>query len=183
MSKQISTSSTTTLSACSLLMLLVISAGCKGNGFTLAPVSGTVTVDGAPVPDLNIAFYPKGTEENPAPGPFSTGKTDSAGQFTLVSRGGEKGAVVGLNRVGFELPGNFDEAALENAYSKLEELMGMQGSDPAEVKAAKANITKIKKQMKGFAMIPAHYLKSSSIELEVPPEGLTDYAFELNKQP
>ena len=162
--------------------MLLISVGCKGNGFSLAPVSGIVTVDGEPVADLTIVFYPKSTDENPAPGPFSMGKTDSEGKFTLVSRDGKPGAVVGPHRVGFELPGDMDEEAVGEAEAEYEELISEPGADKASVKAARDKITKIRKKMKGFAFVPVKYLSSPIIDVEVPAEGLTDHAVEMTKK-
>ena len=181
MSKQVSSSSIAVLSLCFALMLFT-SIGCKGDGFSLAPVSGTVTVDGEPVGDLKIVFYPKSSKENVNPGPFSTGKTDSEGKFTMVSRSGEPGAVVGPHRVGFELPGDMDESALGEAQADLEELTAEGDADAASVKAARDKIAAIRKKMKGFAFVPARYLSSPIISVEVPAEGLSDYAVELTKK-
>lgn len=180
MSKQISINGAT-LSAICCVLLLLVSVGCKGDGYSLAPVTGTVSIEGEPVPELTIAFYPIGSKENPAPGPFSSAKTDSEGKFVLVSRYGKEGAVVGPHRIGFELPGDMDEEALGEAMGELEEMMSEPGADPASVKAAKDRIAKIRKKMKGFALVPPKYLKNRILEVTVPAEGLTDYAVEMKK--
>ena len=181
MSKQFSTGSIAALSICCVLMIFT-SVGCKGEGFTLAPVTGVVTADGKPVTDLKIVFYPRGTEENPTPGPFSTGMTDSEGKFTLVSRHGEPGAVVGPHRVGFELPDGMDAEALGEARSTLTEMMAEGDADPERVKAVKQDIEKIKKEMKAFAFVPPQYLKSPIIELSIPAGGLSDHPVELTSE-
>jgi len=164
-------------------MVLVVTVGCQDKRFSLAPVSGTVTVNGEAVPDLRIVFHPTPTEDVPTPGPFSSGKTDREGKFRLVARGGKFGAVVGFHRVGFELPGDVDEDALEDAQAQLEETMAEQGVDPESVEAARNKINKIKKRMKGFAIVPSKYLEFPIIEVEVPSEGLVDYSIELTECP
>jgi len=169
------------LSTCCVLMIFT-SVGCKNDGFTMAPVSGIVTADGKPISDLKIVFYPKGSKENPAPGPFSTGQTDSEGKFTLVSRYGEPGAVVGLHRVGFEMPSNLDPAALGEAQGRLTEMLAEGEADPASAEAIKDEIVKIKKKMRGFAFVPARYLETPIIELDVPAEGIADHPVVLTAQ-
>jgi hypothetical protein len=68
-------------------------AGC-GRGPALAPVSGTVTMNGKPLARVRVEFWP---EEG---SPRSTGSTDEAGRFTLTTDGTAKpGAVVGRHKV------------------------------------------------------------------------------------
>jgi len=73
--------------------------GCGGESYPMAPVSGVVTLDGAPLADARIGFEPIQRGEGQNAGPGSYGKTDSRGRFTLTSRDGAPGAVVGENRV------------------------------------------------------------------------------------
>jgi hypothetical protein len=76
----------------------VLTAGCSG-GPTLVPVTGKLTLNGAPLKNVRVDFHPDpdaGTK-----GPSSTGTTDAEGNFTLVcaERGNSPGAVVGHHRV------------------------------------------------------------------------------------
>lgn len=77
-------------------------AGCSSKGYKLAPVSGTVTSNGEPVPKLSVVFSPEPIGENNSVGPYSAGVTDAAGKFTLTTRYDDDGAVVGQHRVAFE---------------------------------------------------------------------------------
>jgi len=82
------------------LALALTSAGCgrksKGPTFDLTPVAGTVTLDGKPVTDADVAFYLQGS----APEGFhgSAAKTDAEGKFELIT-GAAKGAVPGSYKV------------------------------------------------------------------------------------
>jgi anti-anti-sigma regulatory factor len=66
----------------------------------IAPVSGTLRLDGQPLSEISVIFEPIGSEDNPFPGPSSYGLTNSLGQFTLtLVTNDRKGAVVGDHRV------------------------------------------------------------------------------------
>jgi hypothetical protein len=60
----------------------------------LAEVSGTVTVDGAPVPSLQVLFEPKDKSQ-----PSSLGFTTADGKYELKCASGVPGAVVGQHTV------------------------------------------------------------------------------------
>jgi hypothetical protein len=72
-------------------------AGC-GSGLKLAPVSGTVTVDGKPAASIAVNFTPLPGQ---AAGPGSSAVTDAQGRFVLRTIGDKRhtGAVVGKHRV------------------------------------------------------------------------------------
>jgi hypothetical protein len=73
--------------------LLLLAAGCGGaDGYSSAPVSGVVTLNGAPLAGASIVFQPA-AEGNP--GPPSSAETDTDGSFTLSFATGKEGAVVG----------------------------------------------------------------------------------------
>ena len=71
----------------------VLLGGC-GSGPKLADVSGTVTVDGAPVPGLQVLFEP---QDKVSPG--SIGFTQADGTYRLKCSSGQDGAVVGQHIV------------------------------------------------------------------------------------
>ena len=177
MSKQISKTTIALLSLCCVLTTLP-AIGCLGDGFALAPVTGTVTFDGTPVADLTITFSPKSTEDKPTPGPFSTATTDSEGKFTLVSRAGKPGAVIGPHRVTIRLPADATSAKLRDANDRVKDL---RAADAATLQAAKDDVTRIEEKVKKYSFIPARYLNSPILELDVPAEGLTDHVIEMKK--
>src|SRR5688500_5040150 len=82
-----------------LIPLVLLVAGCGPAGPKIAPVSGTVYMDGKPLPNVGIAFQPIGSADNPNPGRGSTGVTDASGRFTLKIDGEIDGAVVARHRV------------------------------------------------------------------------------------
>jgi hypothetical protein len=83
---------------CSLLTLTAAAGGCqRGPTWNLAPVEGTVTKDGHPLPGIEVTFLADldaGTE-----GPLAKGTTDEAGHYRLRTDNGDDGAVVGKHRV------------------------------------------------------------------------------------
>lgn len=74
--------------------LLLGVAGCGGERFPVAPVSGTVTLDGKPLADARIGFEPRRIGDKPNAGPGSYAKTDAQGRYELTTLTGESGAVV-----------------------------------------------------------------------------------------
>ncbi|PQO37119.1 hypothetical protein C5Y96_06370 [Blastopirellula marina] len=80
---------TTTLAAIALIGL----TGC-GSGAGVAPVSGTVTLDGQPLANALVSFYPQ--EEGKR---FSTGTTDASGRYELVYTNDQHGAAIGKHTV------------------------------------------------------------------------------------
>jgi len=77
-------------------------SGCTAKN-ELAPVSGTVTHEGKPVEKLRICFSPQPVGDNFEVGPFSQGKSDADGKFTLKTRYDDVGAIVGGHTLTFEL--------------------------------------------------------------------------------
>lgn len=73
----------------------VISAGCQSRVAgtpDLAPVTGTVTIDGQPADKAIVSFEGPGNK-------VSFGNTDSAGHYELHYIRQEKGAAIGANKV------------------------------------------------------------------------------------
>ena len=80
------------------IMLTIVSTtailpGCGSDGPPLGSVSGTVTLDGEPVPNAFVVFTPEGA------GRPSQTKTDASGEFTLSFTGSEGGALIGTHQV------------------------------------------------------------------------------------
>ncbi len=75
------------------LVVVTMLVGCSG-GVKVAPVDGTVTLDGKPLDKIMVEFWPDSV------GPRSFGETDSNGHFKLTTDDGKsEGAAIGLNRV------------------------------------------------------------------------------------
>ena len=66
-------------------------AGCSGSG-DFGYVEGTVTIDGKPVSEATVGFYPSGSRG-------SVGVTDSEGHYELRYGGTQKGAIIGTHKV------------------------------------------------------------------------------------
>ena len=81
------------------VLATMASAGCGGESYPLAPVSGRVTLNGDPLADAGIAFEPIHHGETINAGPGSYGKTDEDGRFMLRSLHDDDGAVIGKHRV------------------------------------------------------------------------------------
>jgi hypothetical protein len=80
------------------LLSWIVVAGCGGDdAYDLAPVSGRVTLNGAPLAGAQVGLQPIGGGENPGPG--STGITDADGAYHMATIHGDSGAVVGKHRV------------------------------------------------------------------------------------
>lgn len=80
---------------------LVLALGCGGAKY--APVSGTVMLDGKPLPKAVVTFMPVVQEGAKDAGESSTGKTNDKGEFTLKSSSGKTGALVGQHKVSISL--------------------------------------------------------------------------------
>jgi hypothetical protein len=76
-----------------LLSVFFAVTGCSG-GPVFAPVTGTLTVGGKPLENVQVEFWPQ------VSGPRSLGVTDKDGHYTLTSDNGkEPGAVIGPHKV------------------------------------------------------------------------------------
>jgi hypothetical protein len=79
--------------ATAMIIVLLVVTGCSG-GPTFAPVTGTLTVGGKPLENVQVEFWPQ------VSGPRSIGMTDKDGRFTLTSdNGNDQGAVIGSHKV------------------------------------------------------------------------------------
>jgi hypothetical protein len=72
---------------------LVTGCSAKPSGMpTVAPVMGTVTLNGEPLAGASVVFQSES-------GHSAMGTTDSTGSYQLTAPGNQKGAVIGLNKV------------------------------------------------------------------------------------
>ncbi|UUO08643.1 carboxypeptidase-like regulatory domain-containing protein [Blastopirellula sp. J2-11] len=73
-------------------------SGCwQSGGMILGEVTGTVTLDGKPLPDAMVSYYPE------VGGRSAHGVTDAAGRYQLRYTGSKDGAPVGAHRVKVEV--------------------------------------------------------------------------------
>jgi hypothetical protein len=137
-----------TLRAGAALGLLALVGGCGGGGRKLVPVSGVVTVNGEPAPNLVVSFQPLGEENEQNPGRGSSANTGPDGRYTLVYDGEKPGAWTGKHRVRI-----FPKVTGGGA--------GEAGADAGPARPA--------------AYIPPEWNEYSKVDFEVPHDG-TDKA-------
>jgi hypothetical protein len=133
-----------------VLCLLVTTVGCGSN---MAPVSGTVMLDGKPLANATVVFEPISNEPNPGPG--SIGTTNAKGEFSLqLMTGKGQGAVVGKHKVSI------------TAY---------EGGGEAPSSSPDAVFRK--------PLVPTMYNAESKLTFEVPSGGTTSANFFLESSP
>lgn len=98
-----------------LVTLSIVITGCGGGDLKpqLGQISGVITVDGKPVPDLQVTYEPQAEAgaKKGIVGGVSSGTTDGEGMFELRYKGGGvKGAVVGTHTVRIRSAGDFGPA-------------------------------------------------------------------------
>lgn len=138
-------------------------AGCADNGPALGTVSGTVTMDGKPLPNAIVSFVPE------AGGRASVGTTDENGNYNLgfIDR---MGALVGKHKVSITSVVQGDDMDFSEIRSddpRYEEMVLARKSDydNAVVKEP----------------LPAEYNKKSTIVREV-ESGKNVFDFPLNSE-
>ena len=81
------------------LLVALAAVGCgRGPHLSCVPVTGTVTLNGKPLPGAIVEFYPV-VAAGEAALPFSRGQTDASGRYQLKCDNRQAGAVVGKHRV------------------------------------------------------------------------------------
>ena len=103
-----------------LLLLSVVAAGLTGcggdSGPALGQVTGTVTMDGKPLPDAMVSFYPE------AGGRSAHGVTDASGKFLLRFTGMKDGALVDTHKVKIETGVQLSESETQSRRTKVAQL-------------------------------------------------------------
>jgi hypothetical protein len=139
--------------------LLLMAAGC-GDGHRLAEVSGRVSIDGKPTPNVHVQFEPIGSAENPNPGPGSIGITDDQGTYRLRTVWPqEDGAVVGRHQVRINR-------------------QGKPGGDAEPATAAEFRA----QQAAAIRQLPSRYNEKSGLTFDVPADGTDAANFELTSK-
>lgn len=159
---------TAALCSCSLAFF----AGCGAGGPDLAPASGTVTLDGVPVPDASVIFQPK------AGGRPSSAITNKAGIYKMSTFEDDDGAIVGEHLVGVVKIGGEGAYALEGASpeSDLNALspIALDSPDGASSKP---------KGPETIYHVPKKYMEpsNSGLTITVPAEGSDKLDLQLTK--
>ena len=84
------------------VLFLGFGGGCGGSDGSRVPVTGRVTLDGQPVPNLSLHLAPQGKTL----GNGSLGVTDAEGRFTMTDVRGPIGAFVGQYLIEWNQNGN-----------------------------------------------------------------------------
>jgi hypothetical protein len=130
------------------VVLALALAGC-GSGPKVAPVSGTILLDGEPMVGASVNTQPIASSSSVDPGPGSFGKTDAEGRYTLeLIDPPIAGAVLGTHRVTIT---------------------------PADTQPYRSSDEPVKPQGDPW---PARY-SDGSLRLMVPAEGNTEANYEL----
>ncbi|MGE3313786.1 MAG: hypothetical protein AB7O26_01635 [Planctomycetaceae bacterium] len=106
--------------------VLLAIVGCSGAP-AVAPVKGTVKLDGKPVVGALVIFEPEVNEPLQ-----STGVTDEQGQFHLRTNDGREGAVVGSHRVVVRGASRFAVVSDKEADEVIPVLEGTTDEIPAD---------------------------------------------------
>jgi hypothetical protein len=137
-----------------LVLGLVFVSGCGSE--TLAPVSGTVTLNGKPLAGAIVSYTPI-VERKGIEAPLgSSGKTNEKGEYTLETNAGRKGALVAKHKV---------------SISIVRPEIGESDARPPRG---------------GWPMkdkIPPKYNENTELTCEVPPGGRNDANFDLKVSP
>lgn len=72
--------------------------GCGEAGVKLIPVSGVISLEGKPLPNVSVSFRPDESKGNKQGGYLPVGNADQAGKFTLTTTSGP-GAPAGWYKV------------------------------------------------------------------------------------
>ena len=144
-------------------------AGCGDS--SIAPVSGKVTVDGEPVEGIRLVFSPIQIEGQENPGPWSSGLTNSAGEYTLVTRYKDSGAAVGQHTVAFV----YDDMSNIEGYKELRREAKQEG-DKAAFEEAQKNIAEYEARQKTR---PKSSGDDYTETFEVPSGGTSEANFDL----
>ena len=122
----------------------------------VAPVSGTVYLDGQPVENVKVLFVPIDRGISGNEGPIAFAVTDANGKYTLAHREGGNGAAVGRNQVWLttrRVEKKKDEEGVAQTVETKEEL------------------------------IPPRYNKSTELVFDVSAEGTDKADFDLRSDP
>jgi hypothetical protein len=149
------------LSTSLFAVLLACFAGC-GDESSLVPVEGVITLDGRPLPSIQVLFdQPElGANENTG----YTGKSDEQGRYVLRPVIGEgSGAPPGKYRVSLSTAADPTSAANTQAGAKQSTIFYPEAPPPPPER------------------VPPAY-RGGKLSMEIPADGKTDANFELKSR-
>jgi hypothetical protein len=117
-----------------LMLLAALLSGCSGSGADVAPVSGRVTLDGAPLAGARIRFQPEASGGSP-----SYGSADSEGHYVLGYKRDQPGAIIGWHTIRIE-PGAADDPENKSKPRALPARYNTASELREEVKAGEDNV-------------------------------------------
>jgi len=129
-----------------------------------------VTYEGEPLSNVRLVFSPVPTENSASTGPFSVAISDEAGAFSLETRDGVPGAVVGLHKVGFDWS-DIRSYTMADLKSALQESKG----DPEKQARIKAKIADVQQKLDSRPELKA----GLQTKFTVTEGGSSEVAFEL----
>lgn len=144
-----------------LTSLVLLTTGCSATNsidygkVTLVSVSGTVTLDGQPLPGALVTF------ENEETGTLSFARTNSSGSYTLQFDSEQDGVTPGKKRVRF---------------STVRTMLGLRGEEGEE--AGEASTESEGKSGEKQELVPPCYNGDSTLMIEVTPDSST-FDFDL----
>jgi len=156
-----------------LLSLVLLSQGCTGGDETgdrakVFPVTGKITLSGAPVVGAAVTFSPKGQQ------PVALGRTNDSGTYTLTTYDAGDGASEGEYTVLVTKAGG-------SSGSESTPAPAHQTSGPVLLQAHKAGKRGAKKGDDSGSLLPAKYGDRAKTDLSatVKSEGENKFDFDL----
>ena len=133
-------------------------------------VSGKVTYDGAPLPNIRVVFNPVPVGNSAVAGPYSIGITDEEGSFSLKARDGSAGAVAGSHKVGF-----YWSDISVTTLPKLKESLREARNSPEDLAKVKKLIAEAEQKLESRPKLQGNL----QAKFSVPQEGTDQAVFEL----
>ena len=151
-----------------LICSFALLTGCGKGAYD--SVSGTITVNGQPMENVQVVFAPIASATTNSPGPPSLAVTDATGHYELKTRDGALGAISGTHRVSFKYADLKDVADLKFALGR---------ADSKEMAAEyKAKIAHVESEMKRRGAIS----RKAMTTFVVPEGGVDNADFEIGEQ-
>ena len=154
--------------------ICILQSGCGGasGDFPVAPVSGVVTMDGSPLADATVTFVPSVGAANSEAGPFSRAKTDKDGKFSLETRDGLRGAVVGSHQVEISRESGQVEQEVQRELERLRRKAITANKDLSQ----KEEMDLVLRLTKKYQDLPN---KFDGLQFSVQAEGTSEANFDL----
>ena len=149
-----------------MLLGIGLLSGC-GGGHDYADVSGTVTLNGEPLPDAWVEFQPVGEDKDAKLGFGARGKTDAQGRYTLRTA---------------ELDDDHDGVVVGKHMVRISCFDGGEGGDALAEQADADNPRDRKKS--NVPVVPAKYNENTELTFTVEPGGTdkADFKLEMPKR-